>query len=715
MKALKNIAIGMVALLAVAGPAAAQVKDYRDIKTPPMRSFNPTQPKRIQLANGMVIFLQEDHELPLIKGSAIIRGGSRDIPANKAGLTEILGQSWRTGGTESKTGDQLDELLESRAARVETNADDDSSSVSFDVLKNDLDFAFPIFLDVLQHPAFRAEKIDLAKNQLNTGISRRNDEPGGILGREAAKLGYGANSSYVRQPEYASVASVTREDLLAFHKRFVHPNNIILGVVGDFDSVAMEKRLRSTFGKWQKGPQAPAAPTDITAPKPGVYFIAKDDVTQSNITFVHSGYTRNSPDYPAVQVMNEVLGGGFSGRLMNSLRSKMGLTYGIGGGVGSTWDHPGLFRVTTSTKSGTTLQSIEAIRNEINLLRTAPVTAEELDLAKNSILNAFVFTMDSKEKSLNQRMLLEFYGYPTDFYSRYPALVEKVTAEDVARVAQKYVHPDQVAVVVVGNEKDFEKPLSSLGTVTPIDITIPEPGSEKKPAAAPSASAAPASTSAAAMALAAKVRDYVGGKSKLDAVQSMRTIGSMTMKTPQGDMSADVDRLNKFPDSQRMVMKLPMGEFTTVLTPGGAFAITPMGTQDLPGSQRESMAGELKTDLVTVLKNLENPKYVFSIEGSEKVGDVQTQVLAVNADGQSIKWFVDPATGRIVRESSQGRGPMPGERITEYGVWKAFGGITLPTATTLMRGGEKAGEFTVSNVEINPAVDAKMFEKPAAK
>jgi len=711
MKALKRIAVGAVALLAVAGPAAAQVKDYRDIKTPPMRSFSPAQPKRIQLANGMVIFLLEDHELPIVKGTAIIRGGSRDIPSSKAGLTEILGQAWRTGGTESKTGDQLDELLESRAARLETGADDDSSSVSLDVLKGDFDFVFPIFMEVLRNPAFRQEKIDLAKTQLNTGISRRNDEPDGILRREAVKLGYGATSSYIRQAEYSTVASVTREDLLAFHKRFVHPNNIIVGMVGDFDSVAMEKRLRGAFAKWQKGPQAPVAPTDITAAKPGIYFIPKDDVTQANISVVHSGITRNNPDYAAVQVMNDILGGGFSGRLINALRSKMGLTYSVGGSVGSSWDHPGLFRASTSTKSGTTLQTIEALRNEINLLRTAPVTAEELDLAKNSILNAFVFTMDSKEKVLNQRLLLEFYGYPADFNARYPALVEKVTGDDISKAAQKYVHPDRLAVLVVGKEKDFEKPLTSLGAVTTIDITIPELGAEKS---AP-VGAAPAVSSAQAGALVAKIRDFVGGKAKIDAVKSMRTVATMTMKTPQGEMQADAEVLTRYADAHRVTMKLAMGEFTTVLAPNVGFATTPMGTQDLPGSQRESMASDLKTDPITVLKNLDNPKYVFALEGTEKLGDIEAQILAINADGATMKWYVDPATGRILRKSAQARGPMPGTQITEYGDWKSYGGIMMPSLTTLYRGTEKAGEAKVTTIEINPAIDAKAFEKPAAK
>ena len=465
----------LIATLFLAMAGLAQVKDYREIKTQPLRKFSLPQPKRIQLANGMVIFLQEDHELPLIRGRALIRGGARNMPAAKAGMSGIYASSWRTGGIEKQNGDQLDQFLESRAASVETGVDTDSSSVSMNVLKGDFDTVFPVWLELLRKPMFREDKIELAKTGARTGISRRNDEPGGILGRELTKLGYGPNSPYARQSEYATIASITRDDLLAFHRQTVHPNNIILSFIGDFDSAKLEKKLRDTFASWPKGPQVAKPDANVQAAKPGVYFIAKDDVTQANIAMVHAGTERSNPDYPALVVMNEVFSGGFSGRLMQSLRSQKGLTYGVGGGIGAPWDYPGLFRLQMATKSETTLESIEALRGEVRRLVNDPVTEAELSLAKESILNAYVFTMDTRDKALGQRVLLEFYGFPADYFEKYPSLIEKVTAADVQRVAKKYVHPDQLTVLVVGKESAFEKPLSTLGTVTPIDITIPPP------------------------------------------------------------------------------------------------------------------------------------------------------------------------------------------------------------------------------------------------
>ncbi len=708
MKTLKHLTIAAATLLSLG--ATAQVTDYRQIQTPPLRSFTVAQPKRIVLGNGLVIFLQEDHELPLIRGSAQIHGGARDVPASKAGMAGVLGTSWRTGGTQSKTGDELDDFLEARAARIETGADVDSMSVSMNVLKGDFDAVFPLFVDLMKNPAFRQDKIDLAKTQARSGISRRNDDPLSIVPREAAKLGYGADSPYARQSEYATIASITRDDLVAFHDRFVVPNNIIIGFVGDFDSAAMEKKLRDALGSWKKGTAAVKPTAAGTPAKAGYYLINKDDVTQSNIAVVHpGGPLRNDPDYYAIVVMNEILSGGFSGRLMNNIRSKAGLAYGVGGGLGSGWDHPTLFNVSMGTKSGTTIEAVNLLKQEVSDLRTKPFTDEELKHAKDTILNGYVFTMDSKAKILNQRMLLEFYGYPADYWQKYQKGIESVTAADVARVANKWIHPDQLAVLVIGNPKDFDKPLASLGSVTPIDITIPEAGDKPKAPAAATPSA-PATNSADAIALVTKTQAFVGGKAAVDNVKAMRQVSDVTMKTPQGDMAMEMETTTRYPDAQRRVMKTPMGDITMVVTPTAAFQASPMGARDLPASQRDTTLKGLKMDLLTVLRNVGQPGYTFESSGAEKVGDVNGQVITISGpDGGVVKWVVDPATGRILRSTRTG---ASGTEVTEYADWKPFGGLTLPTTFKIMVNGEQNASGTMKSAEVNPAIDAGAFEKP---
>jgi zinc protease len=448
---------------------------WQQIPIAKLPAFHPPQPKRIELPNGMVVFLQEDHELPTIDGTARIRGGERSVPPEKTGLIDIYGEVWRTGGTKTETGDQLDDYLEQRAAKVETGGSIDSTSVSWSCLKEDFDDVFRVFADVLKNPEFRPGKIEIAQKGQYDAISRRNDEPDQIAGREAAKLVYGANNPYARVPEYATVAAITRQDLIAWHGKYVHPNNIILGVVGDFDSAKMEAKLREAFASWPKGEAAMDADIKPEPAKPWYYQVDKTDVNQSNILMVAAGITRKNPDYFAVSVFNEAFGGGFASRLFSDVRSKKGLAYHVTGAVAAGWDHPAMLRLVVSTKSKTTIESIQALDEEIAGLAQRPIDDEEIKRAKDNLLNSFVFHFDSPDKVLQEKMAYEFYGYPLDFLEKFQKGIEGVTKEDVARVAAKYIHRDQMAVLVVGNVADFDKPLSSLGTVNKLDITIPAP------------------------------------------------------------------------------------------------------------------------------------------------------------------------------------------------------------------------------------------------
>jgi zinc protease len=686
--------------------APAQVSDWKEIHFPPLHAFTPQQPRRVELPNGMVIFLQEDHELPLIRGTARIRGGSREEPAGKVGLVQIYGEVWRTGGTRDKTGDELDDYLEMRAAKVETGGGVDSTSLGWDCLKDNFDDVFKVVVDLLQQPEFRADKIPLAQEQLKTAISRRNDEPGSIASREAAMLGYGAGSPYARQPEYATVAAVTREDLVNWHSNYVHPNNIILGVVGDFDGQAMEQKLRAAFASWGKGPEPKPLDLKFDGPKPGIYFVEKDDVNQSNIRMVALGTRRDNPEFYAIEVLNQIFGGSFSSRLVRDIRTAKGLAYTVSGGIGTAFDHPGLFQIAMGTKSSTTAASIQALDEELDGLTSSPPTAEELKKAKDSILNSFVFEFDSKAKVLAERMSYEFYGYPPDFLARYRAGVEKVTLDDVKRVAEKYAHKEKMAVLVVGKASDFDKPLSTFGSVTSLDITIPSPESgSSKPAA---------ESSPEGKALLAKVIEAMGGAAKLASVHALRTTAAVDAKTPQGEFNIDTDDLIVFPDRFYRKMQTPMGAMTMVATPSSAFMAAPQGAQDLPGSQKQEMMNEIKRDEIFIAQHANDPKYTFTAAGSAKVGDADAKVLDVNADGAEVRWFIDPANGRILRASQRvtGMGGTPTEQVVDLNDWKEFGGIEFPTKVKLSNDGQDGGSVQVKEIEINPAVDPKLFEKP---
>lgn len=714
------IAASLTASLAAAqatapakGPARSGrvATSVKEIQIKPLPEFKPQQPKRVELANGMVIFLQQDRELPFIQGSAIIRGGEREVPNAKVGLVDIYQEVWRTGGTKTRTGDQLDEFLESRAASVEASGGIASTGLSFSCLKQDFEDVFKVFLEVMREPAFRENKIALAKDQMRGAISRRNDDVSGIAEREANRLGYGKDNPYARQAEYWTVAAITQQDLTAFHAKSVHPNNIIFGVSGDFDVAQMEARLRQAFESWQKGPAADKMNVQFKDPKPGVYFIPKDDVNQSSIYLVALGTDRKNPDYYALTVMNELFGGGFSSRLFNSIRTKQGLAYGVGGGVGFAYDHPGLFTISTSTKSGTTLQATDALFKEVDRLLAEPPTAEEVQRAKDSILNSFVFRFDTKNKVLNEKMVYEFYGYPADFLEKYQAAIQKITPADVARVAQKYVDRKKFAVLVVGKEADFDKPLSSMGQVEKIDIAIlDEPPTA---GASSTAASAPAASNPAGKELAAKMVAAMGGKEKLAAIKSLQQTATDLRSTPQGDFPIDTVRVVELPSRFSATLSTPMGEMRMVATPDAAFVASPQGVQDLPGSVREEAMKDMKRNLLNVLQHADDPAYTFAATGTEKVGDVQATILDISAEGVQTRWYVDPATNMPVRITYRASGQQgPVQRVVDYSDYRKVDGYMFAFKSVTTENGQKVNASETKDIKINVPVDAKAFAKP---
>jgi zinc protease len=466
-----------------------QEKPWDKIPVPKLHEFRPEEPKRIELKNGIVIFLEEDHELPFVSGSVLIPGGSRDESPAKAGLVGLYGQAWRTSGTAKMDGDALDDLLEAKAAHIETAGDDDSTALSWDSLKGDADQVFGLAMELLLHPKFSQEKLELAAQQEATGIVRRNDDESAIAERESAKLVYGANGPYTRQPELATIGAVTVEDLKAWHDRTVGGKlgggklgggRLIVAVSGDFDAAAMEAKLRAAFEGLPPTMPAPVRHDVFTGAAPGVYFINKADVNQSDVQIVGMGIDRRNPDVPTVAVMNEILGGGFASRLFQTVRTKLGLAYEVGGGISFGYDHPGPFSAVVLTKSATTVDATKATLDEIAGLNTRPFTEEELARAKDNLLSSFLFRYDTRDKVLAERVRLEFYGYPADYLESYEAALKRVTVADLEAAAKKYIHPDKLAVLVVGNGPEIKPGLDglNLGAVKRIDITIPQPGGQ---------------------------------------------------------------------------------------------------------------------------------------------------------------------------------------------------------------------------------------------
>lgn len=451
------------------------VKVYSQIKYPKISDIKMPDIREVTLANGMKLFLLEDHQLPLITISSVIRTGSVYEDPQKTGLSSITGSVLRTGGTTTKTGEQIDEELELIAASVSTGISTESGSANLNVLKEDFDKGLAIFADVLMNPVFAEDKIELAKISMRTAISRRNDNIASIASREYSKLIYGPASPYARQTEYATINSITRDDILAFYKKFFCPNNFMLAICGDFNTDEMIKKIDNAFKTWQKSDlQIPPLPAVTYQYKFTVNEVTKNDLNQSAIYIGHIAGLMSDPDYPALVVMNRILGSGFTSRMFRNIRSRMGLAYSASGNFSSGYDYPGIFYVACQTNCGATVRATKAMLDQVKSMTTGEVTDEELKIAKESFLNTFVFNFDTKSKIINRIMVMDYYGYPRDFLFKLKDAVEKVTKEDVLAASRKHLQPDKVQILVVGKPSDFDQPLTALGPVNEIDITIPK-------------------------------------------------------------------------------------------------------------------------------------------------------------------------------------------------------------------------------------------------
>jgi zinc protease len=478
-----TLAVLLVVILGFGKSPALAVtpRHYTELQFPPPPEIKIPPYTQFSLSNGMKVYLLEDHELPLVSGVATIYTGDRLEPAEKTGLASIVGEVMRSGGTVNFSAEALNQFLEQRAASIETGINTTSGSAGFSGLTEDLEEVFGLFAESLRQPAFPPERIEFAKNQWRGSIARRNDNPDSIVNREFQKLIYGADSPYARTIEYTTLDKITRDDVVDFYQQYYHPNNILLGIIGDFDSAKMRKLIEAEFVDWQPtsqpvGRQMATLP-EVRQAQTGVFLVDQPQLTQSSVQIGHLGGKLDNPDYAPLSVMNEVLNG-LGGRLVNEVRSRQGLAYSVYAFWAPQFDYPGTFVAGGQTRSDATVPLIQATLAELKKLRTTPIQADELARAKDSVLNAFIFNFDTPYQTLSRVMRYAYYGYPQDFIFRYQKQIEATTVADVQRVAQTYLKPEEMVTLVVGNSAAITPPLSSLSPdaeVTKIDVSIPSP------------------------------------------------------------------------------------------------------------------------------------------------------------------------------------------------------------------------------------------------
>lgn len=444
------------------------LKHPREMNFPPL-SFFPPKATRTVLSNGIILYLLEDPELPLVNISALIRTGSIYDPPDKVGLAQLTATLLRTGGTVERTAPAINEELEFMAAEIEFSMSRESGGAFLSVRNQDFPRALAILAGLLMKPAFDPAQLDLAKKKEVEAIRRSNDNPEEIAYREFRKVLYEGNPRG-QVPSIESIENIRREDLIGFHKRFFQPNNMMLGVSGDFKREEMINALEEAFRDWERSlVELPFIPIPSPRDKKLIYHVPKN-LPQSNILLGHLSLPLDHPDHIPLKVLNYILGeGGFSSRLTQEIRLNQGLAYAVGsfyqGRVGY-----GVFGAFCQTKSSTTHKAISLLYEIIEGLKKNRPQPEELDWAKKSLISQFIFSFTSSARIVSQQMQLEYDGRPEDYLEKFQGRVAAVNLEDLGRVAEKHLHPETAVLLVVGQEEDFDQPLSAFGLVNRIDL-----------------------------------------------------------------------------------------------------------------------------------------------------------------------------------------------------------------------------------------------------
>lgn len=416
--------------------------------------FKPVEPERWTLSNGLTVIFLQDNELPVVRGRLFIRAGSLWAERFPVGTTSAMGDAMRSGGAGELSADALDKELEKLAAGVASSFSTEFGAVSFSCLSSDLNRVFPIFADVVLRPRFEGDRISLWKGQALEGIRRRVEDPATVATIAFTQLVYG-DTPYGKISRSRDIAAISRGDIVDLHRQFVRPDGAILVVTGKVSRDEVARLAESAFGTWQpRGAMMPPAPPVDVDPKPGIYFITLP-FAQASVKLGQLGIPRFTPDYPGIDVFNEEFGaGGFGSRLMKRVRTELGLTYGVQGGIA-----PGVVKGTNyiflQTKANSVGPAIDESIRVLQQLQQQDTSAAELAEKKAAIANSFVFNFGSTDEIAGRMARQELLAYPADYDKTYLSKIQGVTPQDVREVASKRWDPSKFVIVVVGNEAAF--------------------------------------------------------------------------------------------------------------------------------------------------------------------------------------------------------------------------------------------------------------------
>lgn len=733
------LGLALVASVASAQPAREWPSEPPPRPLPARQVHFPPYEVRT-LDNGMQVVAVLHHEQPAVSVRLLVRAGAAQDPKGKGGVATLTA-ALLDQGTTSRSAWEIADTIDSIGGGMGTGAGTDLSFVNVVVMKDSFGLAMDLLADVVRNPAFEEEEIERQRQQAVSALQVSQNDPDYVANVVFDRLVYGFHPYGLPNSGTAeSLASLTREDLQAFHATYFVPNNIILAIVGDVTSDEAFGAAERVFGKWERSEIAAAKTVEPPPPTRRVVIIDKPDAVQTEIRVGHLGIPRKHPDYMAVDLAFKILGGEGANRLHRVLRSERGLTYGASADI-QTLKQAGDFVAETDTRTETTAEALRLIVDEFARLRRDRVHERELGDAQAYLAGNFPLTIETPSAIATQVLNAVFYELPLDEIGTFRERVQAVTPEDVQRVARNFVFPDRLSVVLVGNASGFVPQLKELGfdefEVIPIeDVDLMAASLRKEPrrgaalrlgsgsaglrlaaaAYAPAASQSAQTTDAArARDLIARVVEAKGGLARLKGVRTVVAQARTTFRLEQGPLESDTTTYVVYPDHFRVDAELAGAGVIQVYNAGEAWVRDPNGVHEPPAAMKEEFAASVRRDMIPLLIGAAEGRFSVRLLPDEGRDGRVLRVVEVSGAGLApVKLYIDESF-RIARQAFSVGGPdgrpTPAEEV--FSDYRSVDGIQVPFRAEVLRNGRTILDRTLTEVTFNGEVDRALFVRPS--
>ena len=728
-------ALAMVAM--TAGTASGQVRDWpterpprplaaREVKFPPytMRT----------LANGLQVVAVSHHEQPAVSLRLVIRAGGAVDPKDKPGVA-ALAAAVRDQGTTTRNAGQIATTIDSIGGIFGSGAATEMSFITAIVMKDSFNLALDLVSDAARNPSFAQEEIERQRQQMLSGLKVSYDDPEYLAGVVFDRLVYGFHP-YGRPdagtPE--SIASIRRDDLVAFHKRWFGPNNAILAIVGDISADEAFAGAERAFGKWEKSQSDAVPPTELPPPVRRLVVIDRPGAVQTEIRVGHTALPRKHPDYLALDLAVKILGGEGGNRLHRVLRSERGLTYGASADTHALKEGGNII-AETDTRSESTGEALRLVVDEMWRLQRQRVSERELGDAQAYLTGSFPLTIETPSAIAMQILNALFYGLDLQELQTFRERVNAITVDDIQRVAKAYLHPDRLSIVLVGDANSFTRQLAGAGfdqferiAVNDLDLTSADlrrasrsaPGGVQRisyrPAPPAAAFAAPAragpSIQDAARELVDKALAAKGTIEKLRGVRTLRAEATVTiLESSSGRVDIPTTTSIRYPGGFRVEAQMPAGKVVQAFNAGEYWVQDSRGVREAPPTVAMDIKSNIQRDIIPLLIGLSEGKMKAMRVPDEVDGARKLPVLFVEGGGmRPVSLVLDPETLVILRQRYDLANATIEERFSDY---RAVDGVQVPFKAEVLRNGVPVLVRILRTIEFNLPLDSNLFTKPS--